>query len=346
MLEWIFYFLFIFFFYPEGANATLRVTVTGGVSAVVTEVFLVVLLTSERVNGSVEALGKGKFLARFDNIPSGEFVVLVKGQSSSSRALTSFQRQTSNTFRASAVTVSAVRKISRAKNWTAVRMCHLLLNVSSFCLFFKDDLEGILEPGVPLSVPFSVLNHGSGGNATIQATNDQGFPLSFPPTLLLSTGIRANGTVNITAPASTASGTDVTLTIEANAPGDTNYVVLRLTVLVPVTSQNPSTLRPCFNYLNCWCKITRLHLLVSFSLRRWLISPSRGVSCSSCSPTALRTAARRCGSCRWRWPMGGTGRASTPSASEEATGPWTPACSLVMQRWCPTMRLAVRLMWR
>ncbi|XP_060942356.1 von Willebrand factor A domain-containing protein 7-like [Limanda limanda] len=195
-----------------GANTSLRVTVTGGVSAIVTEVFLVVSLTSERVNGSVEALGKGKFLARFDSIPSGEFVVLVKGQSNesstrSSKATTSFQRQSSNSIRASAVTVSA------------------------------DDLEGVLEPGVPLSVPFSVSSNGSGGGLTIQATNDQGFTLSFPSTLPLTNGSMANGMVNITAPAGTASGTDVTLTIEANAPGgtDANYVVLRLTVLVPVT---------------------------------------------------------------------------------------------------------------
>ncbi|XP_060942358.1 von Willebrand factor A domain-containing protein 7-like [Limanda limanda] len=195
-----------------GANASLRVTVTGGVSAIVTEVFLVVSLTSERVNGSLEALGKGKFLARFDSIPSGEFVVLVKGQSNesstrSSKATTSFQRQSSNSIRASAVTVSA------------------------------DDLDGVLEPGVPLSVPFSVSSNGSGGSFTIQATNDQGFTLSFPSTLLLTAGSMANGMVNITAPAGTASGTDVTLTIEANAPGgtDANYVVLRLTVLVLVT---------------------------------------------------------------------------------------------------------------
>ncbi|XP_060942359.1 von Willebrand factor A domain-containing protein 7-like [Limanda limanda] len=195
-----------------GANATLRVTVTGGVSAIATEVFLVVSLTSERVNSSVEALGKGKFLARFDSIPSGEFVVLVKGQSNesstrSSRAATPFQRQSSNSIRASAVTVSA------------------------------EDLDGVLEPGVSLSVPFSVFNNGSGGSFTIQATNDQGLALSFPSTLPLINGSMANGMVNITAPAGTASGTDVTLTIEVNAPGgtDANYVVLRLTVLVPVT---------------------------------------------------------------------------------------------------------------
>nr|XP_019952836.1 PREDICTED: von Willebrand factor A domain-containing protein 7-like [Paralichthys olivaceus] len=192
-----------------GANASLRVTITGSVSATVTEVTLVESSTSGTVNGSVEAQGEGKYFVRFDNIPSNEFVVLVKGQSgnASSRAVSSFQRQSSSSLRASAVTVSA------------------------------DDSEDVLEPGVPFSVPFSVLKNGSGGNFIIQATNDQGFTLSFPSTLSLTTGSWANGTVNITAPASTPSGTDVTLTIEASAPGgtDTNYAVLRLTVLTPVT---------------------------------------------------------------------------------------------------------------
>ena len=43
----------------------------------------------------------------------------------------------------------------------------------------------------------------------------------------------ANGTLTITPPASTPSGTDVTLTLEAKAPGgkDSNYAVLRLAVV-------------------------------------------------------------------------------------------------------------------
>lgn len=70
----------------------------------------------------------------------------------------------------------------------------------------------------------------------IQATNDQGFTLDFPSSLLLDDKGSANGTVNITAPANTLSGAGVTLTIEAVAPGnaDTNYAVLRLTVLPTV----------------------------------------------------------------------------------------------------------------
>lgn len=44
--------------------------------------------------------------------------------------------------------------------------------------------------------------------------------------------------MSLTPPANTVSGTDVTLTIEAEAPGgsDSNYAVLRLSVLSKVTS--------------------------------------------------------------------------------------------------------------
>ena len=106
------------------------------------------------------------------------------------------------------------------------------------CLFFccQADSDGVLEPGTPFPVHFSVTTTNAEGNFTIQATSDRGFPLNFSPSLVVETGGSANGTVNITAPLSTTSGTGVTLTIQATAPGaaDTNYVVLRLTVLKPV----------------------------------------------------------------------------------------------------------------
>lgn len=88
-----------------------------------------------------------------------------------------------------------------------------------------------------MSVPFSVMTSGAGGTISIQATNDQGFASSFPSSLVLEAGGSANSTVNLTAPLNTPSGTDVTLTIEAEAPGgaDTNYIVLRFTVLETVT---------------------------------------------------------------------------------------------------------------
>ncbi|XP_044079816.1 von Willebrand factor A domain-containing protein 7-like [Siniperca chuatsi] len=192
-----------------GVNGSLLVTVTGSDSATVTEVILVESSGSGEVNGSVEAQGGQNFLVRFDRIPSQVFVVLVKGQNSngSSESSVIFQRQSPTNIRASTLTVTAV------------------------------DSNSILVPGTPLSVPFLVMTSGVGGNFSIQATNDQGFTSTFPSSLFLETGGSATGTVNLTAPLNTPSGTDVTLTLEAEAPGgtDTNYVVLRFTVLTTVT---------------------------------------------------------------------------------------------------------------
>ncbi|XP_044226873.1 von Willebrand factor A domain-containing protein 7-like [Thunnus albacares] len=193
-----------------GVNGSLMVTVTGSDSATVTEVTLVESLGSGEVNGSVEAQGGRDFLVHFDRIPSQEFVVLIKGQNSNGSSKASsvlFQRQSPTSIRASTLTVTA------------------------------DDSNNVLVPGTPLSVPFSVMTSGAGGNFNIQANNDQGFASSFPSSLILETGGSANSTVNLTAPLNTASGTDVTLTIEAEAPGgtDTNYIVLRFTVLETVT---------------------------------------------------------------------------------------------------------------
>ncbi|CAK6971423.1 von Willebrand factor A domain-containing protein 7-like [Scomber scombrus] len=193
-----------------GVNGSLQVTVTGSDSATVTEVTLVESSGSAEVNGSVEAQGDRNFLVHFDRIPSQEFVVLVKGQNSNSSSRASsvlFQRQSPTSIRASTVTVTT------------------------------PDSSNVLVPGKSLSVPFSVTTSGAGGTFSIQATNDQGFTSSSPSSLVLETGGSANGTVNLTAPVNTASGTDVTLTIEAQAPGggDTNYVVLRFTVLKTVT---------------------------------------------------------------------------------------------------------------
>lgn len=94
----------------------------------------------------------------------------------------------------------------------------------------------ILEPGTTQSVPFSIITIGGGGNFTVQASNDQNFSLTSSSSLNLDVGGSANGTVNITAPADASSGTGVTLTIQAVAPGgaDTNYAVLRFTVLEKV----------------------------------------------------------------------------------------------------------------
>ncbi|XP_035999419.1 von Willebrand factor A domain-containing protein 7-like [Fundulus heteroclitus] len=193
-----------------GSNASLLVTLIGSEVATVTEVILVESSGSGQVNGTVEPQGGGEYFVRFDRIPSVEFVVLVKGQNNNgiSRASSGiFQRQSTTSLRASVLTVSV------------------------------DQLDTVFEPGTSKSVPFSVTTTGGGGSFTIQATNDKGFTSSFSSSLSLDAGGSANATVNITAPANTPSGTVITLTIEAVAPegADTNYAVLRLSVLTTVT---------------------------------------------------------------------------------------------------------------
>ncbi|KAM9729384.1 von Willebrand factor A domain-containing protein 7-like isoform 1-T2 [Menidia menidia] len=192
-----------------GTNGSLMVTLSESDSATVTEVTLVESSGSGVVNGSVEARGEGQFFVQFDRIPSVEFVVLVKGQNNTASRASSgiFQRQSTTSIRASSVTVTA------------------------------DDSDTVLEPGKPRLVAFSVMTNGPGGTFTIQAGTDQGFDLTSPSSLSLEAGGSANGTVSLTAPLDTVSGTGVTLTIEAVAPGgsDTNYAVLRLTVLPTVT---------------------------------------------------------------------------------------------------------------
>jgi len=101
------------FVFSKGGNGSLMVTLTGSDSATVTEVTLVESSGSGQVKGSVEAQGGGEFFVRFDRIPSAEFVVLVKGQNSTSRASSGiFQRQSTTSLRASTLTVTAVSKCS------------------------------------------------------------------------------------------------------------------------------------------------------------------------------------------------------------------------------------------
>ncbi|MEQ2242170.1 hypothetical protein ILYODFUR_033036 [Ilyodon furcidens] len=208
-----------------GGNASLLVTLIGSEDIMVTEVTLVESAGSGQVNSTVEALGGGEYVVHFDRIPSVEFVVLVKGQNNSiSRASSGiFQRQSTTSLRASALNVAI------------------------------DESDIVLEPGTPRSVTFSVMKAGEGGSVIIQATNDKSFTLHYPTNLTLDAGGSATGSVNITAPPNTPSGTSVTLTIEAAAPGgaDSNYVVLRLTVLPKVTDFTPPVCKLLSLQSNC-----------------------------------------------------------------------------------------------
>ncbi|KAF4118569.1 hypothetical protein G5714_000620 [Onychostoma macrolepis] len=184
-----------------GRNATFYVSVTGGDSVAVTDVLLVEASGSGVVSGTIKSVGATDFLVSIDRIPEWPFVVQLKGLLNDSSSASRFQRQSPTQHKGSRITVTA-------------------------------QSQNITQPGVPLSLNFTVASNATGSNYTIRARTDQGFNVSFPSSLTLGTGGSAQGSVTLTAPSDTESGTDVTLTIEAEAPGSTdlNYVTLRLTV--------------------------------------------------------------------------------------------------------------------
>ncbi|KAM4547257.1 von Willebrand factor A domain-containing protein 7-like [Fundulus diaphanus] len=184
-----------------GVNGRLLVSITGSDSATVTEVALVESSKgSEETLGVVESQGDGNFLVQVDVMPVVEFVVRVKGRVQGSS--NDFQRQSPTNFRASNLTLTA-------------------------------NSENIFIPGTLLSVPFTVASNGPDGNVTIRAFNSGGFESTFPTTLFLEGGNSTNGTVTLSAPMNTPSGSDVILTIEAESPDGTdfNYIMLRFSIV-------------------------------------------------------------------------------------------------------------------
>ncbi|KAL7889413.1 hypothetical protein AOLI_G00016710 [Acnodon oligacanthus] len=194
------------------SNITLLVSVVGGDSVRLTEVALVEASTSTSYNGTLQEVGSDQYLVTISSIPAGEFVVRVVGQSSSSKASNNlFQRQSSTQLQASSVTVTA-------------------------------QANGTMEPGKTFTLPFTVATNGSGGVYNIRVSNDRSFVMTnVSSSLTLAHGGSANGTATLTVPGSTPSGSDVTVTIEAEAPGgaDSNYAVLRLSVVAQVTDITP-----------------------------------------------------------------------------------------------------------
>uniref|UniRef100_A0AAV2JAH9 VWA7 Ig-like domain-containing protein n=1 Tax=Knipowitschia caucasica TaxID=637954 RepID=A0AAV2JAH9_KNICA len=169
-------------------------------SAKVTEVALVEAQGTNSVSGTVKAQ-EGSYMVHFSTIPAGQFVVRVKGTKDSSV----FQRQSSTSFTSSNLTISA-------------------------------SADSLLTPGTPFVVPFSVSSAEVGVNITIRVTNNRGFASTFPSVLMIDSGNSTNGTVTLSAPLNTRSGSDVTLTIEAETPtGDDNFVVQRFAVFNTVT---------------------------------------------------------------------------------------------------------------
>ncbi|XP_063075244.1 mucin-5AC-like [Engraulis encrasicolus] len=195
-------------------NATLFLTVTGGDSVSVSEVLLVPTSGAEAVNTTVEDREGGDYLVTVDRLPEGEFNIRIRGETNAaSRASPDvFERQSSTQLRTSSLTVTVAA------------------------------LNETWEPGTNLTIPFTVSTDAT-GDITIRVTNDREFTSESPASLTPGTGGQAEGTVTLTAPPSTTSGTDVTLTIEAVTAGatDSNYAVLRLSVVAEVTDLSAPT---------------------------------------------------------------------------------------------------------
>uniref|UniRef100_A0A8C7NVN5 von Willebrand factor A domain containing 11 n=1 Tax=Oncorhynchus mykiss TaxID=8022 RepID=A0A8C7NVN5_ONCMY len=194
-----------------GMPAMLLVSVLGRkgpASVKVADIALVTVSGLEVVGGALEDMGNGKFLVTVTKVPAGEFVVLLNGTDVVSSTV--FQRQSTTQMSVSKVTIKAV-------------------------------VDRSMEPGKPFTLPFTVMTDATGGSYTISARNDRDFKMNVPGSIAVTTGGNATGELTITVPANTPSGTDVTLTIEAVAPGasDSNYAVLRLSVVTKVTDFTP-----------------------------------------------------------------------------------------------------------
>uniref|UniRef100_UPI0037E8EEE0 von Willebrand factor A domain-containing protein 7-like n=1 Tax=Semicossyphus pulcher TaxID=241346 RepID=UPI0037E8EEE0 len=195
-----------------GQPATLMLSLIGrkGPSSVsVGAVSLVTVSGPEtESHGRATEMGNGDILVTVGAVPEGEFVVSLNGTDKVSNNV--FQRQSTTQMSVSKVNIKAV-------------------------------VDSSAEPGKALELPFSVKTQGSGGKYSITAKNDRDIHMSYPESLTLTAGKYANATLTIKPPASTPSGTAVTLTLEAKSASgvDSNYVVLRISVVTKITDFVP-----------------------------------------------------------------------------------------------------------
>ncbi|KAI7811322.1 putative von Willebrand factor A domain-containing protein 7-like [Triplophysa rosa] len=192
---------------PAGFPAKMLLTLTGGKGPEVLEVQEVSLVDVSGLvvsKGTTEKMSDGNVLVTVTEVPE-EFVVLLKGKDMMFNSL--FQRQTT----------------------TQMSQSNLTIKVTA---------DGSMLPGQEFQLNFTVTTKGTGGVYTIRANTDKDFKMEHTSQLTLESGGSVQGKVSLSPPVDTVSGTDVTLTLEAEAPGgtDSNFAVLRLSVVSKVTS--------------------------------------------------------------------------------------------------------------
>ncbi|KAK2852310.1 hypothetical protein Q7C36_007511 [Tachysurus vachellii] len=208
---------------PANANVTLLVSMVGGDNVSLTEVSLVKASSSISLNGSLEEVASGQYLVTFNSIPAREFTVRVFGQISVSRySANTFQRQSPTQFQASTVTITT-------------------------------QPVGTMEPGKQFTLPFTLATNGTAGSFNINVSNDHNFETQFNTSITLESGVSVNDSVTLTVPENTPSGTDVTVTIEAEAVdgSDSNYAVLRIAIIAPITDFTPPLCKAVSVNANC-----------------------------------------------------------------------------------------------
>ncbi|XP_072535237.1 von Willebrand factor A domain-containing protein 7-like [Salminus brasiliensis] len=185
---------------PATGNVTLLVSLLGSESGVLKELTLVEASGSGVYKGILEDVGSGDYMVTVTTVPKGDFYIRLNGQFNSS-STSAFQRQSSTRYRASNITVTAVRN----GTWVA---------------------------GQTFRLPFNVTTRNNLSNYTITVRNSGQYNMTFPSSLTAGGDGVASGTVELSASANTIAGTEVILTIEAAQPGsnDTNYAFLRLAV--------------------------------------------------------------------------------------------------------------------
>ncbi|XP_046719939.1 von Willebrand factor A domain-containing protein 7-like [Silurus meridionalis] len=204
-------------------SAALLVTMVGADSLKLTKVSLVPSASSISLSGTPEEVSSGQYLVIFNSIPEQEFTVRVDGQLDSGRSLgNTFQRQTPTRFQTSTVTITT-------------------------------QPVGTMEPGTPFTLLYTVTTKGSGGRFNIRVSNNRSFVALYKTSITLVGGRSVDDIVTLFAPENTSSGTDVTVTIQAEAVDgiDYNYVSLRLIVLAPVADFTPPVCEAVSLNANC-----------------------------------------------------------------------------------------------
>ncbi|MBN3301685.1 VWA7 protein, partial [Amia calva] len=214
-----------------GNNGTMLVMVTGmgaSHSLSVTGVTLRGLSGATVTEGRLTPMREsGQYLVFVPDVPGGQFSVLVKGLLNGSQV---YQRQSTTLLTPSDIVVRVWPNTARGS----------YLNI-------------LLEPGQDYIIPFTVDTNGTGGTFSISVRDDKRFVINATESVTVGSNGTAGGTFVLSVPATVTSGTDVSITVEAQSAStsDFNYAVLRLTINKKVEDFVPPACRVTQVLENC-----------------------------------------------------------------------------------------------